>query len=378
MKFVFWGSISLIFVNYFLYPVIVICWSRMVRKDPAPGSYEPSVTMIVAAYNEEKVIEEKILNTLTLDYPKEKLEVIVVSDGSTDGTPGIVSSHAEKGVVSLHEPERKGKSAALNRAVRHATGEIIVFSDANNAYDRNAIRVLARHFDDHRTRGVSGARKILPHDRRMSSAGDSLYWKYESAIKNAESILGSITAADGEITAIRRELFDPIESDLINDDAAITFSVIRKGRRFLYDDEAISREYASVSLKDDFFVKVRMVAGGFQTLARFRTELWPPNTAFRIQFLLHKALRWIVPEILIFMFVANVSLSGDPLYCATLVGQVLFYAASGFGYFLLKRGRNGLLFYVPMYFTIMNAAAFVGFVRFLRGRQGVDWRKATR
>jgi len=378
MTVVFWGAFALIFLNYLLYPVVVVFLSRMARKTPVPESYEPTVTLIIAAYNEEKVIAGKIENSLEIDYPGEKLHVIVVSDGSDDGTEKIVSSYKQRGILSLHAPERNGKSAALDRAVQSAGGEILVFSDANNMYDKNAIRALVRHFSDPRVGGVTGAKKIIPHEARSSSAGDSLYWKYESAIKKAESILGSITAADGEITAIRRDLYEPIEKDLINDDAAITFSIIRKGYRFLYDDGAISREYASVSLKDDFHVKVRMVAGGFQTLRRFRYEIWPPITAFRVQFLIHKALRWVVPVFLLLMFLANILLAGEPFYAMTFAAQVLFYAASGFGYFLLNRGRTVMLFYVPMYFTVMNAAALMGLGRHLGGKQGVAWRKAAR
>lgn len=378
MTFLFWGAFAGILLNYFLYPIAVIFCSRRIKQSLLLGSYEPSVTLIIAAYNEEKVIAEKIENSLKIDYPSGKLQVIVVSDGSNDRTEQIVSSYRGRGVLSLHTPERSGKSAAIDRAVQSAAGDILVFSDANNMYDSNAIRALARHFSDPRVGGVTGAKKIIPHEGRSSSAGDSLYWQYESAIKKAESILGSITAADGEITAIRRELYEPIGKDLINDDAAITFSIIRKGYRFLYDDEAISREYASVSLKDDFHVKVRMVAGGFQTLRRFRSEIWPPFTAFRIQFLVHKALRWVVPVLVLIMFLANIPLAGEPFYAVFLAAQILFYAASGVGYFLLNRGRTVLLFYVPMYFTVMNAAALMGLARHLGGKQGVAWRKAAR
>lgn len=378
MKVVFWSAFGLIAANYFLYPIVVIFLARLARKINPSGTYEPTVTIVIAAYNEEKVISEKVENSLALDYPAGKLHVIVVSDGSSDRTPVIVSGYADKGVLSLHEAERKGKSAALNRALRCATGEIVVFSDANNMYDRNALRALVRHFSDSRVGGVSGAKKILPHGGRMSTTGDSLYWKYESAIKKAESDLGSITAADGEITAIRRELFEPIDESIINDDAAITFSVVRNGSRFLYDEEAISREYASVSLIDDYFVKVRMVAGGFQTLFRYHSDIWPPKNTFRIQFLVHKALRWLVPEFAILMFLANVALLASPFYAATFALQVLFYAVSGLGYVLLRRGHTVLMFYVPLYFTVMNAAAFMGLFRFLRRTQGVDWRKAAR
>jgi len=378
MKAFFWGMFGLIATNYFLYPIVVISLSRLVRKNHALGPYEPTVTMVIAAYNEEKVISEKIENSLALEYPVEKLHVIVVSDGSNDRTPDIVSGYKDKGVLSLYEPERKGKSAALNRGVQCATGEIVVFSDANNMYDRNAIRALVRHFSDSCVGGVCGAKKIIPQPGRMSTEGDSLYWRFESAIKKAESDLGSITAADGEITAIRRILFETIEEDIINDDAAITFSVIRKGYRFLYDEEAISREYASVTLKDDFYVKVRMVAGGFQALAKFHSDLWPPKTAFRIQFLLHKALRWFVPEFAILMFLANVPLVASAFYTATLALQVLFYAASGIGYICILSGHTPRMFYLPLYFTVMNAAAFTGLIRFLRRKQGVDWRKAAR
>lgn len=365
-------------VNYVLYPVAVILASRILPNHSTTKEFEPSVSVVIAAYNEEKVIREKIENTLLLDYPKEKIQIVIVSDGSSDRTPDIASSFAGKGVLSLHEPERNGKSAALNRGVGYATGEIIVFSDANNMFDSDAIKFLVRHFSDGKVGGVSGAKKIIPHDRRMSSVGDSLYWKYESAIKKAESLLGSITAADGEITAIRKELFEPIEKDIINDDAAITLAVIRKGYRFLYDEMAISREYASVSLKDDYYVKVRMVAGGFQTLKKFKADLWPPKTPFRIQYLLHKALRWIVPECMILLIVSNVLLAGQPFYALILAGQILFYLASAIGYLFLLGGRTFLVFYVPLYFTVMNAAAFTGLSRYIHGKQGVTWRKAAR
>ena len=179
------------------------------------------VTFLVAAYNESQVIEEKIRNTLSLDYPGDLLEIIVVADGSDDGTERIVETYADQGVISLHRPERRGKTAALNRGVEHAKGEIIVFSDANNEFSKSAIRELVKHFRDENVGGVCGIKQIKPASERESSTGDSIYWSYESRIKQAESDIATIIIADGEIFAIRKDLFEQIDESVINDDAEI-------------------------------------------------------------------------------------------------------------------------------------------------------------
>lgn len=376
---VFWTCALLVAYHYVFYPLGVIALARS-RPQPRPVDPPswPTVTFVIAAYNEERVIDWKIRNTLELDYPRERLEVIVASDGSNDRTGEIAQSYAAQGVVSLHQPERRGKTAALNRAVAAAKGEIIVFSDANNEFSADAIRVLVRHFGDPAVGGVCGAKRIKPAEERESSMGDSLYWRYESAVKVAESRIHTISNADGEIFAIRRALYRPVPEHIINDDAEITLNLVEQGKRILYEPQARSYEYASLKIRDDFFVKVRMVAGGYQTLAEHARELVPWRSWFTWSFFSHKTLRWLAPVFLLLALAASAALAAQPLYAAFLGLQLAFYLVAGLGALLIGRMRLPAPIYVPYYFTAMNSAAFMGLVRFLRRSQTVHWRRAQR
>jgi len=376
---IFWASALLVAYHYVLYPLGVIALARS-RPEPRPSdpAQWPSVTFVIAAYNEERVIDWKIRNTLELDYPRERFEVIVASDGSNDRTGEIASSYAARGVVSLHQPERRGKTAALNRAVAAAKGEIVVFSDANNEFSTDAIRVLVRHFADPEVGGVCGAKRIKPAEERESSMGDSLYWRYESAVKVAESRIHTISNADGEIFAIRRSLYRHVPEHIINDDAEITLNLVDQGKRILYEPQARSFEYASLHIRDDFFVKVRMVAGGYQTLAEHARELLPWRSWFTWSFFSHKTLRWLAPVFLILALVSSAALAARPFYGFMLAAQGTFYAVAALGALLIGRMRLPPPIYVPYYFTVMNTAAFMGLVRFLRRTQTVHWRRAQR
>jgi poly-beta-1,6-N-acetyl-D-glucosamine synthase len=347
---------------------------KPVRKD----EYIPSVSLVVAAYNEEKILEQKIFNSFELDYPQNNLEIIVVSDGSTDSTPQIAEKYSGKGVISLFDPPRKGKTAALNRALAIAKGDIVVFSDANSMYDRKAIKLLTRNFIDSNVGGVCGMKSIVKNLKRESSRGDSLFWDFESELKKMESQFGSITTGDGEIFAIRKELYEPIPEEVINDDTAITFNIIKKGYRVVYEPEAKSNEEASLILEDDFNVKARMVSGGYQTLSFYSKEFFPPKTFFVFQFLSHKVLRWMMPFILIFLFLANIFILHG-IFLVTFILQSLFYLTAIFGYFTRKRKWTLSLLYIPLYYCLMNTAAFLGFFHYLRRRPGVSiWKKAMR
>jgi cellulose synthase/poly-beta-1,6-N-acetylglucosamine synthase-like glycosyltransferase len=279
----------------------------------------------------------------------------------------------------MHHPDRRGKTAALNRAVERADGEIIVFSDANNDFSPNALRELVKHFSDPAVGGVCGVKRIKPASDRQASVGDGLYWKYESAIKLAEGRVRTITNADGEIFAMRRALYHSVDERIINDDAQITIDIVQKGFRVLYEPAAESREYASISVRDDFFVKVRMVAGGFQTVVENWRVLFPPLTWFAFTFLSHKVLRWLIPELLIVLFVATIALSANPLYQGLLFAQFAFYATAFYGWGRAKKGRElPTLIYVPFYFCAMNLAALFGLYRYASGWKTQHWRKAQR
>lgn len=384
MKIVVLLSIAAVLYHYVGYPLLVLLLARMLPVRPTPR-YDattpawPSVTLLIAAYNEERVIESKLRNSLELDYPG-TLEIIVVSDGSNDSTPSLVSALASQGVVSMHQPARRGKTAALNRGVAAARGEIIVFSDANNDFNRDALKALVQHFADDSIGGVCGVKHIREDSGRESSQGDGLYWRYESAIKYAEGQIGSITNADGEIFAMRKSLWRPIAEHIINDDAQITFDIIDQHKRVLYEPAARSTEHASIHIEDDFFVKVRMVAGGFQTIAGQWRRLLPPRSWFAWAYLSHKVLRYVMPLFLIAILLGSLVLTiqGEPFFTALLGLQLLFYGVAWAAYLRLRRGPLPTALYVPFYFCAMNLAALLGFIRFLTGKQGTNWRKAQR
>lgn len=377
-------AVGLLLFHFAAYPLLVQTLARLrPRARSVAGALNraqfPSVTLIIAAYNEERVIAGKLANSLALDYPEELLEIIVVSDGSTDRTHEIVGGFAGQGVIALHDPPRSGKSAALNRAVAAAAGDIILFSDANNDFNSAAVRIMIRHFVDERVGGVCGRKSIVAAPDRQASEGDSLYWRYESAIKKAESDLGIMTTADGEIFAIRRELWHPIPADVINDDAEITFAMVRDGYRIVYEPDAVSSELASARLEEDFRVKVRMIAGGFQTVQRHWRQLLPPRSAFAWAFLSHKLLRWLIPLLLVAVLLASLTLVGLPIGALLLGAQVIFYGVAVLGWYARPRHNLPTWQYVPLYFSLMNVAAILGLRRFLAGDDVTTiWQKAAR
>lgn len=373
--------IVLFLYNYFIYPLAVIILSKFIKAGQPVELSEPvklpTVSFIIAAYNEEKVIRQKILNTLELDYPDNLLQIIIVSDGSNDNTYNIVAEYMKSGIVGLHDDERNGKSAALNRGVEISSGDIIVFSDANNDFSKDAIKHLVNHFDNVNVGAVTGAKHIYENDQRQSAAGDGLYWKYESKIKEAESKLGSITGAEGEILAVRSSLYEPIDKNVINDDAAITFSLVKKGYRVLYEKKAKAYEQASHDLLDDFNVKVRMTAGGFQTLSYQRKFLFPPRNWFSFSFLSHKVLRWFAPHFMLLIFILPFFLLHRVDMILLTIGQIIFYTVALVAWLNRKKSLPSLL-YIPMYFTVMNIALFWGFVRYINNSTQSIWKKAER
>lgn len=382
------GSIQVLFFimfflicfHYVLFGVFIFVLSLIFKKHHTQKEITPGVSFIIAAFNEERIIKEKILNDLKMDYPKEKLEIIIVSDGSNDQTAAIVKSFESVGIKGLHRPEREGKTAALNRAISTAHNEIIIFSDANSMFRPDAIKKLVRHFADSSIGGVCGRKSILKNDNRKASLGDHLFWKYESALKSAESKLGSIPTADGEIFALRKDLYQSIDPRLINDDMVITLDILRQGKRIIYDQSAITEEEASISLKDDFNVKSRMVYGGLQVISLYKKELNPFTSFFGFQFFIHKTLRYLMWLLLLTIYLSNSAILGkNNFYNVFFFLQTLFYLFALIGYFLDKRQIKFILFYLPYYYCNVNLAAFKGFLFFIKQRSNVEiWKKAIR
>jgi cellulose synthase/poly-beta-1,6-N-acetylglucosamine synthase-like glycosyltransferase len=374
---VFWVAATLLVYHHMVFPALMWALAH-VRPRPtrADRQHQPSVSVVIAAFNEEKTIASKIRNTLALDYPRALLEIVVAADGSSDGTAAIAHEFKSSGVRLLHRPERQGKSAALDRAVPQCAGDIVLFSDANTHYEPDALRLLVQHFADPEVGGVCGRKIVVDDSTRAATQGETAYWGFESTLKEWESRCGSIVTADGEMFAMRRSLFPGLDRSIVHDDMYLTLSLVERGYRVVYEPRATSAECASKNLVDEFHLKVRYASAGYQILSHFRGLFAPVPGAFGLQFLSHKVLRWTAPLLLLAIFGSTAFLAGS-LYRLLFVGQVIFYAVAITGW-VLRRRTTGRLFYFPLYFSVMNAAALYGFVRYMAMGQSPLWRKAER
>ncbi len=373
--------LSLLFIGltlyvYVGYPLLIGLWAKLRAHPPKKHPHTPPVSLIIAAYNEASVITTKIENSLNLDYPH--LEIIVVTDGSSDNTPELARQY--EGITVLHSEERRGKSAAINRAVDHATGEILVFSDANAYYNPNAIRHLVDNFHDETVGCVSGRKTVL---QQGSTVGDSegLYWKYESFIKVSESAAHSSTGVVGEMIALRKSLYRPIPQHIINDDAFLAVSIWQQGYRVLYEPQAISWETPSASVRDDVIRRQRINAGRYQLM--FAPQLWLSAPLLVVFMLLsHKFSRLLLPFFMLGALCFNLLLLAFPpipwWLQLSLVGQLLVYGIAILGGIAEKIGIKNKGLRLAYYLVSSNGAALQGFFRFMRGKQTVLWEKANR
>jgi cellulose synthase/poly-beta-1,6-N-acetylglucosamine synthase-like glycosyltransferase len=378
---VFWISALLVGYTYVGYPLTIYALSRLFgrRSQPADICDEQtlSLSLLIAAYNEHSVIAERIENALNMDYPSDKLEIVVASDGSTDGTNEIVRRYADRGVVLLPFPQRRGKSVVLNDAVGRLRGEVVILSDANTMMDRQAARRLARWFSDPMVGAVCGWLDL--YDSRTGRNADGVYWRYENFLKRCEGRLHAVLGANGAIYAMRRALYQPIPSDTLIDDLTIPLlAKLRSGCRIVYDKQAVAREETAPDIQSEFGRRARIGAGGFQAIARLWPLLHPRFGWTAFAFLSHKILRWASPFFLVGMLLSNLLLAGDPLYRTLLLGQFAFYALAIAGSKITLQGWVGRLLRLPALFTTVNAALLVGFVRWtLRPQSGV-WIRTPR
>lgn len=368
--------------NYAGYAVIAKLITRKSAPLPTPPEDRlPGVSFIVAAYNEEDCIAAKIANCLELDYPRDKIEFLFISDGSTDGTETIVLAHPA--IRSLHKPERQGKSAALNRAVGEARMEILVCSDANTVLNPDAIRKIVRHYQDPTIGGVAGEKKVLASTGKDEvGQAEGLYWKYESFLKKVDAACYSVVGAAGELFSYRRALYEPISAGVVLDDFISSMKVTQRGYRIAYEPGACAMELPSFSITDEQKRKVRIAAGGFQSIGMLKGLLafWRhPRLSFL--YVSHRVLRWAVsPFCLIGAFLANGMLvlkGAGLLYILLLIGQCCFYGLAALAALQpsLRRIKPVKLAY---YFAFMNYCAILGFFRFLKGNQSAAWEKSRR
>lgn len=389
----FWLSAGSILYTYLGYPMLIFLLGRLLGKEQKFAPIEPSVTLLIAAHNEELIIEDKIRNSLAVDYPADRLQILIVADGSTDRTAKIVRRFADQGVELLYEPERRGKMAAINRALPYARGEIIVFSDANNFYRPDTIRNLIGPFADERVGAATGAKVIAKGDGSLGES-EGLYWKYESFIKKQETRLGNCTSAPGEVLAIRKRLYSRPPDNIINDDFYIAMQVVRAGYRLVYVPEAVSTERVSPSARDELIRRTRINAGRYQIIARARQILPLDQPLLLWQFFSHKVLRVLVPFAMIGAAVSNLlavlfppPVKGwlrlsKPYSMILLWGQFLFYGLAWIGIRspAQKTGKSKLwnLLFLPAFLTNSNWAALKGFFKYLRGSQSHIWERIER
>lgn len=391
LQITFWILLFIIVYTYvgygiLLYLIIKIRRAFKIGQKPILNpDYEPEVTLFIAAYNEKDYVEAKMKNSLELDYPKEKLNIIWVTDGSDDGTPDLLRQYPNTTVH--HLDARNGKIGAMNRGMAFVKTPIVIFSDANTGLGKESIRRIVNLFASPKVGCVSGEKRIINKETDVASgAGEGLYWKYESTLKKWDAELYSVVGAAGELFAIRTELYRHVEPDTLLDDFIISLRVAQDGYTIQYDPEAYAIETASANVKEELKRKIRISAGGIQAIVRLRSllNIFKYGT-LSFQYISHRVLRWtltplclviLIPLLSILAFNEGVFSFG--LYATLFWLQLLYYVAALTGWFLENRETRIKMLFVPYYFFIMNLSVVLGFFRYMKKSQSVNWERSKR
>lgn len=387
MEILFWLSLFIVFYTFLGYGIVLYIMVRIRRlfkgKRQAPGLEQdfPTLTLVIAAYNEESIIEEKIADTLRLSYPDGKLKLVFVTDGSSDRTPDLVAQYPQ--IKLMHTPVRSGKILAMHRAMDEVDTEVVVFTDANTFLNKDALLLIARHYADSSVGAVSGEKRVMQDALSDATAGEGFYWKYESTLKKWDSELYSVVGAAGELFSVRRSLYRSVEPDTILDDFMISMQIAEKGYRIVYEPDAYASELSSENIKEELKRKVRIAAGGIQSILRLKKLMNPfHDPLLSFQYISHRVLRWTVtPFLMILALVLNmiiVARSGGVVYQLILVGQVAFYLLALAGWVLERQKIKVKALFVPYYFCMMNYAVLAGIGRYVKGSQSAAWEKAKR
>ena len=394
----FIGTLLLIGSAYLGYPAFVFVLGSFVGRPVKKDGITPTVSVIIAAFNEERDIARKLENTLALDYPKDRLEIIVASDCSSDATNDIVRSYSDRGVRLVVQPIRQGKTAAQNEAARVATGEILLFSDATTGYERDTVHKIVRNFADPAVGCVTGnvvyvdpaaggvassavgpsgvgPSSVNPSSVSPSCVSDGMrsYWGYEFFIKQCESLCGSLIGVCGCLYAVRRSSYRALAPDMCSD-FVIASEIQLQGLRTVYEPEAISTEFTNDRGDDEFRMRVRIAEQTVSSLHRYRQVLNPlRHGLFALQMTGHKVLRYSVPWLMVLLFGASLLLRNSPVGKAAVAGQIAFYLVAAGGWVLDRAGARLGLLGLPYYFVLSNAAVAGGFIKFARGQSHVVW-----
>jgi poly-beta-1,6-N-acetyl-D-glucosamine synthase len=371
-------SVALLAYTYLGYPALMFVYARLGARPAHAAAVEPTLSVVIVAYNEVARIARRIENLLSVDYPADRLEILLGSDGSSDGTAAAARAYEHAGVRVIAFETRRGKAAVLNDLVPKAAGEIVVLADVRQQFAAGALRALVAPFADPGVGAVSGE-LILTQDADGTAVGEGIgvYWRYEKFIRRHEARVDSTVGATGAIYALRRELFEPIADDTILDDVLIPARIARRGYRVLFEPEARAYDRAAATAEEEFTRKVRTIAGKFQLLAREAWLLSPFHSRLWMQTVSHHALRLLTPLLLVTAAGANLFLLERPLYQWTLAGQVVFYAAAVGGQRLRRAGCRIPFVGVPYVISLLAWATVVAFLKFVRGRQRVTWEKAS-
>ena len=386
--FLFWISLAVLFYCYIGYGIFVFLVNTIkdlfvYRKKKELSLPALPVTIIITAYNEEAVLEQKIKNTLAIDYPVDKLNVIFITDGSSDDSAQLFNRYPF--ITQLHQPERKGKYAAIKRAMQNVQTPVVIFSDANTMLNKECIKNIVPHYDDEKVGAVAGEKKIISN-KEISAAGEAerMYWQYESFMKKLDAGLYTVTGAAGELFSIRTGLFKALDDEVILDDFVISMQVCLQGYKIAYEPEAFAAELPSASLADEEKRKVRISAGAYQSIGYVKDCLnifKHPLLSF--QFISRRLLRWIFcPPLLIVLLLTNILLvflhTDTYIYNLMLYAQAVFYLLALSGWIIARSGKRTGILTIPFYFVFMNYCLVKGFIKFIKGRQSVLWEKSLR
>jgi cellulose synthase/poly-beta-1,6-N-acetylglucosamine synthase-like glycosyltransferase len=367
---IFWSAVLLAFYAYLGYPLVLLALRLVIRRDVRKKRITPFVSLLIPAYNEADVIERKIKNSLALDYPADRIEIVVASDGSSDGTAAIAQAHSDgKRIRVLTFPQNRGKVATLNASIPELQGEVVVFSDAPAMLYRDSVRKLVENFADPSVGAASGLYKVVKTDEVSIGSSEDFYWKYETFLKVNESQLASTLGGHGHLHAIRKALYPYPQAGTINDDYVIPVSVLAKGYRAVYEPSAIVYEEAHEMT--GFGRRVRIMAGNIQQLREIRSLMHPVRLLPLFFFLSHKLTRLLVPIAMLAALIANVFLLDSPLYLATFCTQLFFYLLAIAGSLLRLQPKVLML---PFYFCMINLATFFGFYHALTDRRTLAWK----
>jgi len=374
MTVAFWIFAAIIVYTYvgytLLIPIIALFFQRrLMKKD-----IEPKVTFLITAYNEERSITAKLEDTLSLDYPKDKLEVMVASDGSTDRTDEIVKGFADRGVVLKRVEGRVGKTATQNEAVKAATGDIIIFSDATTKYSKDAIRKIVRNYADEAVGAVSGRYEYVNPTGASVGIGTILFWKYENFIKSAQTRIKTITGCCGCIYSVRKKAYVLLPPDIISD-LVEPLKIIEKGYRIVFEPEAVAYEETTEKPSEEFKMRIRVITRAMRGILYVKSLLNPFKYPFvSFQLISHKVLRWLIPFFLIGLLVSNYFLIGTHwFYNLTFVMQISFYTIALLGMIADKLGKRFKMLAIPMYFCVVNTASLIAFFKTLKGQKTIVW-----